>query len=197
MLNDPKKQDALKEEVLRTGEMQMFEIYETRADRAQTLNRLFEVNQNAGFLIACADFEWTVRRVILALGEDTTKVIRTKEMSGDDGYVCGLKSYKTLWNKEVKSLHNDELDDLLNRSVNVKDIPDYDARFTGSAWEFLDKAFGVRAQLIHGVRGHASSATSNFMFHLVRACTEVLCDYAEENNWSIFGKKIVKLKPRE
>ena len=142
----------------------MFEIYETRADRAQTLNRVFETNQNAAFLIACADFEWTVRRVILALGKDTTKVIRNEEMNGDDGYVCGLKSYKTLWNKEVKPLHDDELSDLLNSSVHVKDIPDYDARFTGTTWEFLERAFKVRAQLIHGVRGHACPATANFMF---------------------------------
>ena len=62
----------------------MFDYKETRADRVATLKRLFDtetdksVGNSVGFLIACADFEWTVNRVILALGKDTTKFIRNK-----------------------------------------------------------------------------------------------------------------------
>ena len=189
----------------------MFNYKETRADREATLKRLFEtdtdksVGNSVGFLIACADFEWTVNRVILALGKDTTKFIRNNRMMDSEGhYVCGLDGYKDLWKEQVEPLHHVHLPVLLDngwkdvKGVNVKKLPDYDpARSVGNAWEFLNRAFAIRAELIHGHRNRVKSATANFMFNLVLECSRVLCEYAEKNNWSIYGKRIVRLKPRE
>ena len=49
------------------------------------LNRLFENDECVGILIACADFEWTVNRVVLALGTSTTKFIRENRMKDSRG----------------------------------------------------------------------------------------------------------------
>ena len=49
------------------------------------LNRLFENDKGVGILIACADFEWTVNRVVLALGTSTTKFIRENRMKDSRG----------------------------------------------------------------------------------------------------------------
>ena len=58
----------------------MFDYKETRADRVANLNRLFENDEGVGILIACADFEWTVNRAVLALGYNPTKFIRENRM---------------------------------------------------------------------------------------------------------------------
>ena len=63
----------------------MFDYKETRADRVANLNRLFENDEGVGILIACADFEWTVNRVVLALGTSTTKFIRENRMKDSRG----------------------------------------------------------------------------------------------------------------
>lgn len=177
----------------------MFDYKETRADRVATLNRLFENDEGVGILIACADFEWTVNRVVLALGTNPTKFIRENRMKDSKGhYVCSLDGYKYLWKVEVEPLHHDLLPALLEKCVNIKKIPDYDAtRSVGNVWEFLNRAFDIRAELIHGHRNSVKPSTANFMFNLLLACSGVLCDYAEDNNCSIYGKRIVRLKPRE
>lgn len=168
------------------------------------LNRLFENDECVGILIACADFEWTVNRAVLALGYNPTKFIRENRMKDSKGhYVCGLEEYKELWKDEVKPLHKVSLTELLEKGgmgiqgVNVKKIPDYDVTVKGNVWQFLNKAFDIRSQLIHGKRNGVEHATASFMFNLLLACSGVLCDYAEENNCSIYGKRIVRLKPRE
>ena len=182
----------------------MFNYKETRADRVANLKQLFKTDKSVGFLIACADFEWTVNRVMLALGKDTTKFIRNNRMKDSKGhYVCGLDGYKELWKDEVEPLHHVNLPGLLDngwrevKGVNVKNIDGYDARFVGNVWEFLNRAFAIRAELIHGNRNHVKPATADFMFNLVLECSRVLCEYAEKNNWSIYGKRIVRLKSRE
>ena len=63
----------------------MFDYKETRADRVANLNRLFENDKGVGILIACADFEWTVNRVVLALGTSPTKFIRENRMKDSRG----------------------------------------------------------------------------------------------------------------
>jgi len=183
----------------------VFDYKETRADRVKTLNRLFDTDKSVGFLIACADFEWTVNRVVLALGKNTTKFIRNNRMKDSGGhYVCGLDGYKELWKVEVEPLHHIHLPVLLDNGWNevkgvcVKTIPDYDpARSVGNVWEFLNRAFAIRSELIHGHRNRVKPATAIFMFNLVLECSRVLCEYAEKNNGAIYGKRIVRLKPRE
>ena len=56
----------------------MFSIYETREDREKLLHDLKELDPCVALVIAFLDFEWTVRRCILALGKSPTKDIHAK-----------------------------------------------------------------------------------------------------------------------
>ena len=125
----------------------MFSIYETRENREELLNKLLEVDRCIALVIAFLDFEWTIRRCILALGRSPTRVIREKfsgkrpidfyckdetteqdmqEEKTHNKRICGIKGYKDLWNKEVQSLRKLYLFELLNSRVDVTKIKGFD-----------------------------------------------------------------------
>ena len=180
----------------------MFDYKETRADRVATLKRLFDIKPSAGFLIACADFEWTVRRVILAIGNSTTKEIREHEFVTLDSdhklrYVCGLQKYKAIWKKEVAPLYEcGDFDTFLNKNVKANTIQGYKKERRGNTWEILNTVFSLRNRLVHGVRSHVDDEISAFAFHFIVKCSDLLTEYAEKNGVPIYGKKLVRIKPR-
>ncbi len=179
----------------------MFDYKETRDDRKKTLDLIFNTDQSAGFLIACADFEWTVKRVILAIGKSTTKEIREHEFVTVDSdqnlrYVSSLPKYKAIWKREVASLYGDGFDALLNQKVKANTIPGYKKERRGNTWEILDTVFSLRNRLVHGVRSHVGDEISAFAFHFMVKCSDVLTEYAEKKGVSIYGKKLVRIKPR-
>ncbi len=125
----------------------MFSIYETRENREELLNKFLKVDPCVALVIAFLDFEWTIRRCILALGRSRTSVIR-KKFSGElpikfyckdettewdkqeektgNKCICSFEGYKDLWNKEVQPLRKLYLFELLNSRVNVTEIKGFD-----------------------------------------------------------------------
>ena len=73
----------------------MFEINDGREKREELLDRIFNADPCAGFIIACMDFEWTVRRGIMALGQSTTMVIREKFHGGLNKTFTNLRTIET------------------------------------------------------------------------------------------------------
>jgi len=124
----------------------MFNIYETRKDRDELLDKLKKLDPCVALVIAFLDFEWTVRRCILALGKSPTKDINAKfagelpikffregkrveqieKARGNGKFICGLEGYKELWTKEVLPVRKISLFDLLKSKVKVEKIPEFD-----------------------------------------------------------------------
>ena len=186
----------------------MFSINETRENREEVLKKLLSVDPCVALVIAFLDFEWTVRRCILALGKSATKEIHAM-FSGKHpsirGHVCGLDGYNKLWTKEVNSIRNICLFDLLKSMVKISSIEGFDQnklnsfmlkkdsiKNTDEFLKFVYKRF--RNTLIHGIRSNVQEDTAKFVFNFIVACSRALCNYAEEKNESIYGRRIVRRK---
>ena len=201
----------------------MFSIYETRENREEVLKKLLSVDSCVALVIAFLDFEWTVRRCILALGRSSTKDIHAKfsgelpikfyrkdetakqEKNTKNGYICGLKQYNELWSAEVFEIRKIYLFDLLKSRVKISSIEGFDQckfnplklkkdsiKNTDVFLDFVYKKF--RNTLVHGIRTNVQDETAKFVFNFIVACSRTLCNYAEEQGLSIYGRKIDRRK---
>ncbi len=82
-------------------------------------------------LLAAVDFEWTVRRGILALGNSPNADIRLGVLAR----CTGLDKYREAWAKEVKKRFGKGLPEVI------------------SNWDDFKSAFDLRHQLVHGIAG--------------------------------------------
>lgn len=78
----------------------MFFISDTQAERHELI-RSFLTPQRAAIatVLAAIDFEWSMRRAILALGISPTKFIRKEVFANNRG---GYDGYKSAWRAEVE-----------------------------------------------------------------------------------------------
>lgn len=187
----------------------MFKIYETRENREEFMKKLLSEDPCVALVIAFLDFEWTVRRCVLALGKSTTKVIRAKfsgnlsiKVYGNDEstksdsnrnnkFISGLQGYNELWKVEVKVNGHDDLYKILNSNVKVSNVEGFDNdKFNhiaknNSSIKSTDQLLNYvykafRNTLIHGVRTSVRDDTAKFFFNFIVACSRALCSYAEE-----------------
>lgn len=129
-----------------------------------------------GVVLAAADFEWTVRRGILALGVSPTKEIR-------DGVLkrcSGLEQYKIAWNKEAKLLTGKALTEV---------IPDWGY--------FKNKAFPLRHRLVHGVDGSVTKQYASERIESILSASKAIVDLAVTHDEPIYGRQIRRIKRRE
>lgn len=201
----------------------MFKIYETRENREELMKKILSEDPCVALVIAFIDFEWTVRRCVLALGKSTTKDIRAKfsgnlpiNFYGNDKstksdsnryckLICSLSDYKKLWNAEVKVNGYHCLAEILNSNVKVSNVEGFDNdKFnhieknnlsSKSTDELLKYVYKtLRNTLIHGVRTSVRDDTAKFFFNFIVACSRALCSYAEEKGEPIYNRKIVRRK---
>ncbi len=201
----------------------MFKIYETRENREELMKKLLSEDPCVALVIAFLDFEWTVRRCVLALGKSTTKDIRAKfsgnlpiNFYGNDKstksdsnrnykLICSLSDYKKLWNAEVKVNGHDCLSNILNLNVKVSNVEGFDNdkfnhieknKFSSKSTDELLKHVykTLRNTLIHGVRTSVRDDTAKFFFNFIVACSRALCSYAEEKGEPIYNRKIDRRK---
>lgn len=127
-------------------------------------------------LLAAVDFEWTVRRAIIALGTNPNKFIRETVLSR-----ChGADDYKDAWKDEVKSHLGKGLPEI---------VPD---------WKFLkEQSFVMRHQVIHGVTGMPTSRKAQDRVEAFLAASRSITGYAASQETPIWGKRLpVRRKPR-
>ena len=108
----------------------MFLVSDKQTDRHEKIRSFLATEPAIAVLLAAIDFEWTVRRAILALGTSPTKDIRVSMENAS-----GPKRYKEVWNEEVKPQLGETL---------VEAVPD---------WFGLTEAFQYRHRLVHGIQG--------------------------------------------
>lgn len=151
----------------------MFLVKDSISERHRKIRAL---DPFAGVILAAADFEWTVRRAILALGTQPTKAIREslEKVSG------GLGGYKDKWKKEVFQRTGKRLPEI---------IPE---------WEFFKKeAYKLRNRLVHGVKGTVSEDFARERLECILAASRALNDFAQEQGEPLYGRAIRRLKPRK
>ncbi len=127
-------------------------------------------------LLAAVDFEWTIRRAVIAMGTNTNRVIRDTVLNR----CSGAEEYKDAWKKEVKTYLGKGLPDVV------------------TDWHFIKKeAFLLRHQVIHGLRGMPSSKKTAERVEAFLAGSVSIAEFAEEQGIELFGKRLpVRRKPR-
>lgn len=109
----------------------MFLTSDNFADRQTRIRSVDNDNIFIGELLGTMDFEWTVRRAIIALGYKKNSTIRSQVLAN----CSGIDGYKVAWKQQVKPLHGVTLPSII------------------SDWEFLrNQAFALRHRLVHGVK---------------------------------------------
>ena len=154
----------------------MFLVNDSIEDRHQRIRSFIAKVPTVAVILSTADFEWTTRRAVLALGRSPTKVINQQFRSEKLG---GLSALKKLWQTEVKPRLGSDLATV---------VPD---------WQYLfEKAFDLRNKLIHGVQGSVGVDYAQKRVEAILAATKAVAEYAEQNKGSVYKRKIVRLKAR-
>jgi len=163
---------------MKKREAEMFLVSDTRSLRTKKIRAYMQSDVAVAVLLSAADFEWTCRRCILAMGISPTK--QMKETGGVFQKYFGLDGYKDAWKQEVFPLFGKTL---------VQVIPNWDF--------FKCKAYPVRHRLIHGAVGAVGVEYGQRAVDSILAASEALTEFAEQCNAPIYGRKIVRRKQRE
>ena len=152
-----------------------FLVSDTQAERHARI-RTF-LNEGEWFiaaLLSAAEFEWTLRRCILALGQSPTVVIRQSILAR----CTGLDKYKDAWKVEVKPIRGHGLPEV---------IPN---------WQDFTKAFQLRHSLIHGVRGTAEFSYAAVRVERILSASEAVCNYASTHDVNLYQRLSVRRRPQ-
>jgi hypothetical protein len=127
-------------------------------------------------LLAAIDFEWTVRRAVIALGTSANRDIRDRVLNR-----ChGANDYKNAWKTEVKVRLGKGLPEII------------------SNWKFLkEDAYLLRHQVIHGLRGMPSSRKAAERVDAFLEASKAVASFAFDQGVQLAGKRLpVRRKPR-
>ena len=151
----------------------MFLVHDTLEERQEKIASYDD--PFVAVLLAAADFEWTVRRAILALGISTTKEIKEDVLSR----CSGLDKYKDAWKKEVEPLTGKGLSEI---------IPD---------WQYVkEKAYPLRNRLVHGIEGSVTSQYAQERVKAILSASKAVAEFADSFGEPLYGRRIVRLKRR-
>ena len=134
-----------------------------------------------GFLLAEFNFEWTLRRCILALSKCPTVVIRER-LSRCHGW----DAYKEAWQDCVRHFSSDvkPIGTLLE-GVSIEDIPAVNI-------QHLKDALDGRHVLAHGVKGGVSDRFAVVGLSLFLNASDRLQRYAHKRGERLFGRRIYR-----
>ena len=155
----------------------MFLVKDSLNERQKKIRSFLEKEPVIAVLLAAADFEWTARRAILALGKNPTKDINSfmrKERRG------GLGALKDYWHDEVHGRLKKELADV---------IPNWDY--------FTKKAYPLRHKLVHGAEGTTGVGYVTGAVEAFLAASNAITMFAQDNHEPFYGRRIRRIKPRQ
>jgi hypothetical protein len=121
-------------------------------------------------ILAAADFEWTVRRAILALGRSPNANIRTGVLAK----CSGLDKYRDAWKVEVKPRFGSGLPEVI------------------ADWAGFRDAFGLRHRLVHGVAGTTGIDYAATRVESVLRASADLAAFAAANGIDLFARLPVR-----
>lgn len=136
------------------------------ARHAKIRNFLSEGEVVIAVLLSAADFEWTVRRGILALGISPNVDIRKGVLSK----CSGLDGYKKAWKEEVKKHLDVGLPEVIGN------------------WESFKNAFELRHRLVHGIAGTAGEDYARPRVEAVMRGSVDVAKFAQVHSIDLFGR---------
>jgi hypothetical protein len=147
------------------------ESIETR--RAKIEAFLTKEHTAVAVIMAVANFEWTLRRAILALGKKPTAALR-KEIEK----TSNLDRYKDLWAENV-----------------IKGVQGLPAIISG--WAELRSSYTLRHELVHGNKGTTGLGYARKRVNAFLVASEDLNEYVISKGAVIYGIKIRRIRSRE
>jgi hypothetical protein len=153
----------------------MFTYRETiEARRAKIEAFLTKEHSAVAVIMAAANFEWTLRRAILALGMKPTAALR-KEIEK----TSSLENYKKVWKQSVSSKTAKSLPSIITN------------------WASLKEAYQLRNELVHGNEGTTGMLYAKKRVVVLLLASEAINSYVISREAAIFGKKIRRIKLRK
>jgi hypothetical protein len=155
----------------------MFLVSDTLESRHKRIRSFLDRESVIAILLAAADFEWTVRRAILALGRSPTKCIRENVLANS----WGIEAYKSCWKQEVEPRFHKRLAELVS----------------DSDWQFFKSdAYPLRDRLIHGIRGTVGGPYARKRVEAILGISKALVEFADDHCEPVYGRRIRRSKPR-
>jgi hypothetical protein len=153
-----------------------FLVDDKQPERHAKIKSFLENRENViAVLLAATDFEWTVRRAILALGTSPNADIRI----GILRHCSGLGKYAEAWTKEVKR----------NRGKGLADVvPD---------WDEFKEAYKLRHTLVHGVSGTTGKHYAEARINLILAASAAVSAFALKHGVDLYSRLPVRQRPRK
>jgi hypothetical protein len=151
----------------------MFLINDKQTTRHEKIRSYLQKEPVIAVILAAADFEWTARRAILALGRSPTKTINARFDRERKGGPAALKEY---WKIEVKPRLKTDL-----------------ARILPNWGELAKNAYQLRNRLVHGADGSVGNKFAARAVETMLKGSKVIADYALEQGEPVYGKCIRRL----
>ena len=153
----------------------MFLVSDTRSSREAKIRSFLQDDPAVAVILAAADFEWTVRRAIVALGRSPTKVIRQHLAE-----CYGLDRYKEAWKQEVQPRFGIGLAGV---------VPE---------WQFFrEKAYDLRHKIVHGLSSSVPVAFGQSRLDSILAASSAVTTFADSAGEPLYGRIIRRLNPRQ
>jgi uncharacterized protein YehS (DUF1456 family) len=166
----------------------MFLVNDSAKNRRKKIEQFMNKDEmTVAVLLAAADFEWTIRRVIVLLGKSPNKAFRdvketdlkVKVVKGIFSKSHGLDEYKEIWKDEVSRNSGCRLSDVIKN------------------WDGFKKSFKLRHLLIHGVQGTVGLEYGEKRVTAILDATRDLVEFAKKHNLDVFKNLPVRRKARE
>ena len=158
-----------------------------RASRRKLIDCAAGADMVIRTILAAIDFEWTLRRVVLALGCTATKVLGVKF---DDPKFRKIDGLKKLWKEEVCANPNVKAPTLVEL-INHQMVPSYETK--KRPWDCWNDAWSFRNRLVHGLQGSSGEKYGRNHSETLLRATDVLVDFALKNKKDVF-KPIRRVK---
>lgn len=153
----------------------MFFVDDTQTQRHKRIRSFLKTEPAIAVLLGATDFEWTVRRAIIALGESPNVDIRERTLDG-----ChGLDAYKKAWKLEMQPVHTVPLSAV---------IPN---------WQFFrEKAFPLRHKIIHGVLGTVGADHATLRVEAMLDASHALVQFAASRESDLYKRLKVRRRKK-
>ena len=154
----------------------MFYVDDSVTDRRKKIVDFLDKGETAiAVVLAAANFEWTIRRTIIGLGQSPTAHFKAEK---GIFYECqGLDGYKNVWKAEVSPRVKKSL---------AAVVPN---------WEFFKKqAFPLRHKLMHGAKGSTGKGYGSERIMAMLKASEALIQFASSNGVNIFKRIKIRRK---
>jgi hypothetical protein len=149
----------------------MFWVNDTIEERhARIRSFLNREDRTIAVLLAAANFEWIVRRAIIALGHSPNADIRVRLVK-----CYGLDSYKKIWKAEVGRFKGVGL-----ASV----VPNW--RF------FKEKAFPLRHKIVHGEQGSTGREFATERVEAMLMASSSIAEFALQHSLNLYQRLPVR-----